>query len=220
MTGTIQSLDNGILILSVSEDTERYIRRKMEQQEAAIAEIRIDDGRLISNEQRRKIYATIRDISKWSGDDPERIKEITKFDFCEKAGVEYFSLSNTDMSTAREYLNFLIEFCLKWGVPCQEPLWTRAEDIYKYVYKCVELRICAITGLPNAQIHHVDRVGMRKRKAICHIGMRVMPLSPEWHDKVHIESEQAIYEQYHLEPIELDKYLVKKLRIGKLEYAE
>lgn len=32
--------------------------------------------------------------------------------------------------------------------------------------------------------------------------------------RVHAESEQQIYAAYHLEPIALDAYLVKKLRIG------
>lgn len=217
VTGVIKQIENGILTLLIDDETERSIKRKIAQQDCKVAELRIDDGRRISNEQRKKIYATLRDIAIWSGHEPEYIKELTKFEFCCKADVEPFSLSDTDMSTAREYLNYLIDFCLLWRVPCKEPLWERTEDIYRYVYKCVEQRICAITGQDGAQIHHVDRVGMRKRAAICHVGMRVMPLSPEWHDKVHHEDEQAIYDEYHLEPITLDEYLVKRLRIGKIE---
>ncbi|HNX82186.1 MAG TPA: putative HNHc nuclease [Candidatus Omnitrophota bacterium] len=216
ITGKIEDFGNGRLVLSLTPDIEKYIRRKLEQQNSEIAELRIDDGRLISNEQRRKIYATVRDISKWSGDDPERIKELTKFNFCSKANIEPFSLSNTDMSVAHEFLSYLIDFCLEWRVPCAEPLWARSEDIYRYVYKCVEHRLCAITGRDGAQIHHVDRVGMRKRDQICHVGMRVMPLSPEWHDKVHHENEKEIYEEHHLEPITLDEYLVKRLHLGNI----
>ena len=37
------------------------------------AEIRFDDGRHISAEQRKKAYATIRDISDWTGYLPHRI---------------------------------------------------------------------------------------------------------------------------------------------------
>ena len=38
-------------------------------------ELRIDDGRHISALQRKKIYATIRDISDWTGYVPEEQKE-------------------------------------------------------------------------------------------------------------------------------------------------
>lgn len=43
------------------------------------AEIRFDDGRHISAEQRKKAYATIRDISDWTGYLPEEMKEILKY---------------------------------------------------------------------------------------------------------------------------------------------
>ena len=42
------------------------------------AEIRFDDGRHISAEQRKKAYATIGDISDWTGYLPEEAKERLK----------------------------------------------------------------------------------------------------------------------------------------------
>ena len=41
-------------------------------------EARFDDGRHISNEQRKKAYATLNDIAKWNGDLPEVLKEQMK----------------------------------------------------------------------------------------------------------------------------------------------
>ena len=43
------------------------------------AEIRFDDGRHISAEQRKKAYATIRDIADYTGYMPEEMKEILKY---------------------------------------------------------------------------------------------------------------------------------------------
>ncbi len=190
------------------------VRRVMLQQEVRQCELRLDDGRTISGEQRRKIYATIGDIARWSGDAPEWVKACLKWQFCTAADREDFSLSDTDMTTASDFIGYLVDFCLRWNVPCSDPLYLRCDDISRYIYRCVELRICAITGRPGADIHHVDRVGRRKRAKICHIGMRVMPLCREWHDRVHTENEAAIYRDHHLEPIALDAYLVKHLRIG------
>ena len=61
------------------------------------AEIRFDDGRHISVEQRKKAYATIRDIADWTGYLPEEMKEILKYQHMIKTGDEYFSLSNCSM---------------------------------------------------------------------------------------------------------------------------
>lgn len=43
------------------------------------AEIRFDDGRHISAEQRKKAYATIRDIADYTGYLPEEMKQILKY---------------------------------------------------------------------------------------------------------------------------------------------
>ena len=41
-------------------------------------ELRIDDGRKINAEQRKRAYATIADIATYTGEVPEQIKEIMK----------------------------------------------------------------------------------------------------------------------------------------------
>lgn len=51
------------------------IGRELSQKQVNEVEIRIVDGREISAEQRRKIYAVIRDIAFWCGDNPEWISE-------------------------------------------------------------------------------------------------------------------------------------------------
>lgn len=62
------------LILRVPEQTARLIR----QQAVADVELGIDDGRFISVQQRRKIYATLRDIAEYTGYPDEDMKQIMK----------------------------------------------------------------------------------------------------------------------------------------------
>lgn len=50
--------------------------RKLIKQGISECEIILRDGRSISPEQRRKAYATIRDIADYSGDVPEAVKEF------------------------------------------------------------------------------------------------------------------------------------------------
>ena len=68
------------------------IGRELAQKQVHEIELRIVDGRTISAEQRRKIYAIIRDIAFWCGDNPEWIKE------CHDLGmkVNAFPIDNTD----------------------------------------------------------------------------------------------------------------------------
>lgn len=215
-SGKILSVDRDVLTIRLSADIQGWCQDHLARE----VEIRIDDGRTISPEQRRKIYATIRDIAEWSGDLPEAIKNYFKWSFCGDYGHKMFSLSDVDRDTARGYLSYLIDFCIRWRVPCSDPLWERCEDIERYMYRCVMTRTCCITGASGAQIHHVDRVGMRSRDKICHIGMRVVPLTAELHQKVHTESgEMEFYEKHHIVPIALNEEMVRHLHIGKVEVS-
>lgn len=110
------------------KDISYYITDK----KAKYGELRIDDGRHISALQRKKIYATIRDISDWTGYVPEEQKEWLKFLHTEQTGEPYFSLSNCSMDTAREFINTILEYALKEGVPLSEAGVYRTDDIGRY----------------------------------------------------------------------------------------
>lgn len=122
-------------------------------------ELRIDDGRTISADQRKAIYATIGDIALYSGDVPEYIKEVMKYYYITESGEPYFSLSNCSVTTAREFLTYLLDFCLKWGIPLSERAVELTDDIDAYLWCCLKHRKCAICG-KDGEIHHVDTIGM------------------------------------------------------------
>ena len=123
------------------------------------AEIRFDDGRHISAEQRQKAYATIRDISDWTGYLPEEMKEILKYQHMMRTGDAYFSLSNCSMDTAREFINTILEFALENGIPLSDNAIERTDDIGRYLYYCLLHKKCAICG-KDGEIHHEDAIGM------------------------------------------------------------
>lgn len=123
------------------------------------AEIRFDDGRHISAEQRKKAYATIRDISDWTGYLPEEMKEILKYQHMMRTGDAYFSLSNCSMDTAREFINTILEFTLENGIPLSDNAIERTDDIGRYLYYCLLHKKCAICG-KDGEIHHEDAIGM------------------------------------------------------------
>lgn len=123
------------------------------------AEIRFDDGRHISAEQRKKAYATIRDISDWTGYLSEEMKEILKYQHMMRTGDAYFSLSNCSMDTAREFINTILEFALENGIPLSDNAIERTDDIGRYLYYCMLHKKCAICG-KDGEIHHEDAIGM------------------------------------------------------------
>lgn len=210
----ILSVNNDVVTVQVMADAQSWCF----DHDAKTAEIRLDDGRSITAEQRRKIYATIRDIADWMGDTPDAVKIHFKWAFCGDEEHEDFSLSDVDRETASQFLTYLIDFCVQNGVPCSDPLWDRCEDIERYMYACVMNRKCCITGKSNAQIHHYDRVGMgRNRNTMCQVGMRVVPLSSDIHTMIHYSGgEDELYAKHHITPIALTEKMCRHLNLGKI----
>ena len=200
------------LILQPTES----INREILQKQINSVELRLDDGRTISGEQRKKIFALIRDIALWSGHEPEDIRCFLQWDFICKKGYEWFSLSDVDMTTAKEFITYLITFCFNWNIPTKDTLLNQTDDISKYLYLCLEHRKCAICN-KHAEVHHVDRVGAgRNRDSIVHIGMKAIALCHKHHIMAH-QDEKSLFEKYFVYGIKLDKYLCDRLNLNTKE---
>ena len=130
------------------------------------SEIRIDDGRVITAEQRKKIFATIKDISLYTGDHPEELRAWLLYDYCIQTGEMPFSLSNCSISQARDYITFIIDFILREDIPLSDVALNRTDDIDRYLWSCIKYKRCAICGQAG-EIHHWDTIGMgRDRREI------------------------------------------------------
>lgn len=209
--GKILKVEGNNIIIGTELETPELL----ETQEVKTCEVRFDDGRSISALQRRKAYATIRDIADWCGDYSESVKEILKYDMLSETGGEYFSLGNCSMSQASEYITYLINFCVKNDVPCRESLLNRCEDIGKYLYTCVAFRRCAICGR-RADIHEVEHVGIgNNRNRIKHLGQMVLPICRMHHREVHDIGEDTFENYYHVYPIRLDEHLCEAIKWRK-----
>lgn len=183
------------------------------KQKSKMAEVRICDGRSISPEQRKKAKALINDISTWCGHERDWLQDYFKFNFCMDEGVEMFSLANCEMSIARDFISYLVDFVISHHVPLGVPTGDFVEDWARYIYKCLETRTCAVTGLSGADIHHCtgSRVGIgRDRKKIIHVGLVCIPLAREYHNECH-NDEVKFMNRYKLFGIPLDKHLCNTL---------
>ena len=191
-----------------------FIDRELIKKQVDVIEIRLTDGREISADQRKKIFAIVRDIAVWSGHDPEYIRQYLEFNFRFTYALEPFSLSNCDVTTAKDFINFLIDFCFIHGVPTRETLLDRTDDINKYLYSCLEFRRCAVCN-DRADVHHIDTVGMgRNREEIIHKGMEAIALCRKHHTEAHAQG-KAFFERYHIYGVKLDDYLCGVLDLRK-----
>ena len=168
------------------------------------AELRLDDGRTITAEQRKKAYATIRDISDYTGYLPEEQKEWLKYLHIARTGCEYFSLSDCSIDTARGFINTILEFALENGIPLSGLAVERTDDIGKYLYFCIKHKKCCVCG-KDGEIHHVDAIGMgNDRRYIDDSGYRKMCLYRTHHTIAHQRGMEAFTAMYKVYGIVVD----------------
>lgn len=158
----------------------------------------IDDGRHISGDQRKKAYATIRDIAWELGYLPEELKEIMKNFYMEQTGDRYFSLSNCSMDTARKYISFLLDFALENGIILTDGIINRTDDLDHTLASCLKYKKCAICGR-KGEIHHWDTVGMgNDRRYYDDSRNRKICLCREHHTLAHQQGSIRFAQNYHL----------------------
>ena len=118
-------------------------------------EIILPDGRRISPEQRRHCYILISEIAEFiegyrTAETIEDTKQMLKLEFMvrrmEDIERRMFSLSDTSMTVAREFITFLIDFIIRHDIPTKVSLLEHCEDVSRYVYSCMVNKKCCICG--------------------------------------------------------------------------
>ena len=221
ITGTITEIDaDGTLTIKAAlPSVERAVLRGYKNVERGLG-----DGRTISPEQRRLTYKLLHAIAEWQGECDEATKAEMKLDFIinrqRSMARRMFSLSDCDMTTAREFITYLIDFIVMYGVYLDFRPYDENIDITRYVYACLMNRKCAVCGREGVDLHHVDSVGMRSRKEINQLGMRVMSLCREHHSEWHELGPERFNAKYHLEGIPLTKEIGRVYHLNKRNLGE
>lgn len=187
--------ENGTdMIIHIPEKVAYYFTDKR----CRSAQIRLDDGRRITAEQRKKAYATMRDIAAYTGYLPEEQKEWLKYLHISRTGSDYFSLSDCSVDTAREFINTILDYALEEGIPLSDLGINRTDDIGKYLYFCIKHKKCAVCGRPG-EIHHVDAIGMgRDRTKVDDSGSRKICLCRTHHTIAHTKGMDRFEQMYHV----------------------
>ena len=213
LDGKIADYSNGIITAKADfNNTERFCR--ISPGECLIV---LKDSRTITEEQRKKAYALLGEIADYMGEMPEYTKRLFKLKFIhdELKGIadDVFSLSNCDVTIAHDFITYLIDFIIAHEIPTKVPLAELCEDVEKFVYSCAMKKICCVCG-KKAELHHYDAIGSRyDRDKPVHEGLRALPLCREHHIRAHGISKETFLEEYHLQPITIDKSICKKWRL-------
>ena len=162
------------------------------------AELRMDDGRTITADQRKKIYATLKDISTYTGYPPEECKEWMKYYFLSRTGSNYFSLSDCSIETARDFISCILEYALENGIPLSDNALNRTDDIGRYLYHCIKHKKCCICG-KTGEIHHIDAIGMgRDRHQVDDSEYQKICLCRTHHTIAHQRGREEAERMYHV----------------------
>lgn len=229
-TGTIAKYDGEVLYITAPFKN-KFI---LEKQKVSEVEIRLIDSRKISAKQRNKIFALVHDIGDfvsrvqnnreyeemrrelqvnyiYDTTDLEILRRVITKKYCDLCNMDIFSLSDCSMSTAADFIDWLVEKCVRYSIPCNDSLLYLCEDSGRYIYTCVAERKCAICGR-KADIHEWEKVGMGgNRQKMHHLGQLVEPLCRKHHCEQENIGQKAFDLKYIIHPIKLDEYLCKKI---------
>ena len=174
----------------------------------------LNDCRMISRQQQKKIYAMIGDISDYTGHQVEFLKSYLKCEYIKMYGGEWFSLGYIDMTTARKFIEFILHICFEWEVPLKLNTVDLTRDVNNYLYLCLKYRKCAVCGCHADIHHHENLVGMGMDRAKHnHIDSRFIALCRVHHNECHNIGHKTFEDKYKITAIKLNEAAIKELGI-------
>ena len=214
--GTLEKISGDRFEITADEETDlRKINRLSDGKKPRVM-FQIDDGRTISADQRKKIYALINDLCDFTGDVPEYWKAKFKFMVQTIFGIEEFSLSNCSMTTANQMILTILDFLFEEDIPFKTKTWDSIPNDFPKQMLCIKNKRCVICG-KKADIAHYQAVGSgRNRRTINHVGMYINTFCREHHTQQHELGINNFSELYHIKPIKVTEEIARELHLGRI----
>lgn len=201
------------LEVEVDEDLDINKISKYANGRSVSVSVEIEDGRRISPDQRKKTYALIHDVCDYLGYPDDAMEAWFKYQFIQKKGIEWFSLSDCSMSLAASFLTFILDICFKQDIPFRTKTWDMIPTDYHLTLQCLKHRKCVICG-KRAQFAHVNAVGMGvNRNKVDHRQRYVMPLCVNHHTEQHNKGIDSFINYYHIKPVKPDLETLRILKV-------
>lgn len=215
-----QKAGNEILFRFRDEESANQFLSTFQLFKQTLVEIQVRDDREISAQQRKFIYALFRDISNWSGDLPEYVKQVFKMWFEQWKDLDEFSLRDVEKSVAAGLITFMLDFVAEHNVPLSfKPLDAlEPEDVAHFEYACLMNKCCVICGKKPSDLHHLDTIGQGiDRRKTNHLKHRAVQLCRIHHNEAHALGIETFLSKYHINGIKIDERIarVHRLNIGE-----
>ncbi|MCP1275477.1 putative HNHc nuclease [Leuconostoc citreum] len=212
-----QKAGNEIIFRFRDEESANQLLSTFQLFKQTLVEIQVRDDREISAQQRKFIYALFRDISNWSGDLPEYVKQLFKMWFEQWKDLDEFSLRDVEKSVAAGLITFMLDFVAEHNVPLSfKPLDAlEPEDIAHFEYACLMNKCCVICGKKPSDLHHLDTIGQGvDRRKTNHLKHRAVQLCRIHHNEAHSLGIETFLSKYHINGIKIDERIAKVHRLN------
>lgn len=212
-----QKAGNEILFRFRDEESANQFLSTFQLFKQTLVEIQVRDDREISAQQRKFIYALFRDISNWSGDLPEYVKQLFKMWFEQWKDLDEFSLRDVEKSVAAGLITFMLDFVAEHNVPLSfKPLDAlEPEDVAHFEYACLMNKCCVICGKKPSDLHHLDTIGQGvDRRKTNHLKHRAVQLCRTHHNEAHALGIETFLSKYHINGIKIDERIAKVHRLN------
>lgn len=214
-TGFITSFNDDEITIRIKDlsDSQRYMITNAVGSQSTMY---FDDGRHITVDQRKKIFALFNEIAEYLGYTQVNVEEILKIRFIEQMdNPVWFSFSNCSIEIAKQFLEYEITFCIQNEIPFKTKLMDEIQQSYALRYQLVMHRICFVCGKMHADLDHVDTIGSgRNRRHVNQVGMQAWTLCRTHHNERHKIGVESIAQKYQIKPIKLTNEMIDKLNLA------
>lgn len=224
MFGKLHKIQGKDVTIKLDDDFNSYKAMKLSDGKPLQVELRLNDGRHITPDQRKKIFALINDFCAYTGDVPKDAEEYFKARTQMSFGIEYFHLSDCSMTTANQMILTILDFLFEEDIPFKLKTWESIPNEFPKQVLAMKTRSCVICGKPNADLAHYRAVGMgRNRHEIDERKMYFMSLCREHHTEQHKIGINSFVKKYHIKPVKLSDedllrfHILTKKRLKELQ---
>jgi len=215
----IKKIDGNQITLELKDELniERLKRTFANYEGERQAELFIKDPRGFTSEQRAFTFALMNDITAFTGQPFDDLKDIFYWQYRFLTGSNV-SLSNSSMNTVDDISlldELVLDFIFEHDIPFKEGYEIAPQNIEYFFYKCVMTRTCCICGKRGSDIDHFDKVlGRRKRKSVDHTEFTFAALCRTHHNEKHQIGLSEFKSKYKVLGVKLNQDEIKNLRIG------
>lgn len=217
MRGQVLTQNGDIITVKLFDELTPEMKREYRIGKNLFVNVELFDPESITQAQRNHIYALIGDMENYTGYPAEAWESHIKINFMHKEFMQDFpSLRNNQMTKkeASRLIEYIVIYCIQNGIPFRNNREYLPKDTMSYIFYATMNRNCVICGKPNADIHHIDAVGMgRNRKKIDHTNKRVIALCWTHHNEAHNIGVKEFFKKYIIQPVKLNEKQLKELGV-------